>query len=315
MFEMGAYVFAASIALPRVLRESGPQACIVFFSLPCGPLGLLVKALSNIPYVISLRGGDVPGAESALDRMHRLLAPLRRKIMRDARKVVANSEGLRKLSERADPIPVTVIPNGVDTAAFGTLRRLPSEVYRFLFVGRLNTQKNVALLLSALAELRAGAALPFLLTIIGDGPLAGALHTQATALGLDDVVRWLPWQVRDAMPACYAAADCMVNPSLYEGMPNVVLEAMASGLPVLASRVAGNVDIVEDEVTGLLFESGDCASLATAMKRAMSDRAAAVAWGEVGRARASERFSWAAAAGAYLELIEWPDRRPKSRRA
>jgi glycosyltransferase involved in cell wall biosynthesis len=300
--EKASFVAHAALALPGVLRNRRPDACIVFFSLPCGPLGRVVGGLAGVPYVVSLRGGDVPGTEPGLAGLHRWLAPVRRWVLRGAKAVVANSEGLRALSAKTDPVAVVVIPNGVDTAAFAPSRNERGPTCRFLFVGRLNEQKNVALLLSAADRLRRSTPVPFTLAIVGDGPLAAALHAQADALGLGSAIEWTPWVARERMPGCYAEADCLVNPSLYEGMPNVVLEAMACALPVIASDVAGNADVVEHERTGLLFPAGDADALARSMQRVLEERGAA-GWGSAGRVRVVERHSWTAAASAYVALF------------
>lgn len=300
--EKASFVAHAAIALPGMVRHRRPDACVVFFSLPCGPLGRVVAGLAGVPYVISLRGGDVPGTEPGLASLHQWLSPVRRWVLRGARAVVANSEGLRALSAKADPVAVAVIPNGVDTATFSPSHDQRGPACRFLFVGRLNEQKNVALLLSAADRLRKATPAPFTLAIVGDGPLAAELQAQAEALGLGQAIEWRPWIAREQMPGCYAAADCLVNPSLYEGMPNVVLEAMACALPVIASDVAGNADVVEHERTGLLFPPGDADALARAMQRVIEERGAA-SWGSAGRARVVNRHSWTAAAAAYLALF------------
>src|SRR5258706_6724537 len=151
--EMASFVFRAALAMPGVARRFRPEGCIVFFSLPCGPLGILFKLLARAPYVVSLRGGDVPGTEPGLARMHRYLRWVRRLVLSNAAAVVANSPGLAELSSRADPVPVSVIPNGVDLERFRPAERPPADPFRFLFVGRLNEQKNVRLLLEASADL------------------------------------------------------------------------------------------------------------------------------------------------------------------
>ncbi|MCA1481944.1 hypothetical protein I6F37_44210, partial [Bradyrhizobium sp. NBAIM08] len=99
--------------------------------------------------VVSLRGGDVPGTERSLERVHRWLRPVRRMVLAKARAVVANSPGLAQLSMRADPIAVQVIANGVDLETFSPAGSPRAGEFRFLFVGRLNEQKNVGMLLEA----------------------------------------------------------------------------------------------------------------------------------------------------------------------
>jgi glycosyltransferase involved in cell wall biosynthesis len=302
-YEKASYVMHAAVALPRLLRRFKPDGCIVFFSMPCGPLGRIARVLSSAPYVVSLRGGDVPGTEAALGRVHMALTPIRRWVLRGAAAVVANSEGLRAMSAKADPVPVTVIHNGVDTDTFlpGSGAKRPE--CNFAFVGRLNTQKNVLLLLSAAEQLKRDVAIPFHLTIVGDGPLAAELRAEAESRGLSAVVDWRPWIARASMPSCLASMDCLVNPSLYEGLPNSVLEAMACGLPVIASDVVGNADLVAHERTGLLFQGGNKLALADAMRRVLEDRETASAWGRAGRAIAEKEYSWSAAASAYAAIF------------
>ena len=123
ILEMFSFLVSAGLMLFSVIRRHRIEASIVFFSFPCGPLGLWGLKRGNVPYVISLRGGDVPGNEAALDPLHRLLTPLRRLIFRRSVAVVANSPGLKEMSERADPCQVQVIPNGVDTDFFS-----PSDI-------------------------------------------------------------------------------------------------------------------------------------------------------------------------------------------
>lgn len=304
--EMAGFVARALLRVGQVIRDVRPDGCIIFFSLPCGPIGWWARLRYRVPYVISLRGGDVPGAERGIVAMHRLLAPLRRRILRDAIRVVANSPGLRALSEAVDPYPVSMIPNGVDCSQF---RPQPERHHRdgfvFLFVGRLNDQKNVGLLLSAFADLCADEGL-CCLRIVGDGPMRNSLRSLAGALGIADRVQWLGWLSRQDLRECYCAADCLVNPSLYEGMPNVVLEAMACALPVIVSNVAGNRDVVVDRDTGIVFASDDRKALHAAMLRIVRSPELRERLGQRARLDVRDRYSWEATADAYVRLFQRP---------
>lgn len=300
--EMASFVIRACAALPGLVRRTRPDACVVFFSMPCGPLGLLFRTLTGRPYIVSLRGGDVPGAEPGLARMHRYLRPLRRLVLSRSIAVVANSPGLAKMSQAADPVPVVSIPNGVDLDVFRAASAPPSEPFNFLFVGRFNEQKNVRSLLDAAARLRdEGSA--FSLSIVGDGPLRDELLARANTLQLGDRVRWRQWLAREEMPALYRSAHCLVNPSHYEGMPNVVLEAMACGIPAVVTDVAGNRDVVSHERSGLVVPPNDPRALARAMARLMADRTLCMALGAAARAHVEERYSWEATTRAYIELL------------
>ncbi len=295
---------------PRIVRAERPQGVIAFFTLPSGLVGYWLKALHGLPYVISLRGGDVPGLVPELNPTHRRIRWLRRRILRSARAIAANSQGLAELSEKADPFPVSVIPNGVDSTLFHPPKtagsRCSADRFRILFVGRLQDQKNLGLLLGELARLRREGAAGFNLHVVGDGPLEPSMRARARQLELDDHTVWHGWLAKPEMVALYQSVDCLVNPSLYEGLPNTVLEAMASGLPVVASRVSGNDELVIEGETGLLFDLGEPWQLGGALSYLINNPPAARRMGGRGRARLVERYCWEKVAAAYLRLFEAP---------
>ncbi len=301
LLEMASFVASAAPRISRLVRRQRIDGCIAFFSFPCGPLALL----AGCPYIVSLRGGDVPGTEASLDRFHRVLRPLRRFVLRRARSVVANSPGLAALSQKADPVPVQVIPNGVDTDFFyPPAHRAPGpRPFRWLFIGRFQPQKNLAWLLRQMAVVHAANPGYFVLDLVGDGPLRTELQALAQELGLADVVSWHGWQPRDRLRDIYHRADALINPSLYEGMPNVVLEAMACGLPVLASNVAGNDAVVIDGETGGLFDLENSPELLGTMAEWMQSSTRIAALGRAARARAVSSFSWTQTTTGYLQYL------------
>lgn len=306
--EMFSFVWRAALALPKVLRERRPEGVVVFFSFPCGPLGLWAWWLAQTPYVVSLRGGDVPGAEAELALWHRLLQPLRRLVFRRSRAVVANSPALKAMSEAADPHPVRLILNGVDADRFCPAPvpspPAPDRPFAFLFVGRFRRQKNLFFLLEQMACLRSRQAVPFVLHMVGDGPQGEALREAADKAGLGDVLRWHGWLERDALISLYQSSHCLLNPSLYEGMPNAVLEAMACGLPVIASAAPGNDAVVRPGETGFLCPLSDPGAFQEALERVLRDPDLARALGRRGRAWVLRDFSWEGAARAYVRLFE-----------
>ena len=302
LFEMLSFLIAALFRAPGVAREQRCNTAIVFFSLPCGPIGLLLRRLYGIPFVISLRGGDVPGNEPALNWLHRLLTPLRRLVLKSAVAVVANSEGLSELAQKTDHVRTTVIPNGVDTDYFkpveGPAKR-PNELVRILFVGRLRKQKNVSFLLEQLARFDFGR---FELQVVGDGPERSTLVARAESLGISQSVVWHGWVGRADLRHFYQEADCLVNVSLYEGMSNVMLEAMASSLPIIAADVPGNRSVIEHGVTGLLFNLSEPEQFGAVLEQLFNDQFAAEL-GQRARQYAVEKFSWRAVATSYVGLF------------
>ena len=291
------------MAASCIAAVSGPKPDLViaFFSIPGGPAAWLLRLLRGVPYIVSLRGGDVPGFDAKnLAALHAITNPLTALIWRNARAVVGNSAGLCQLAKNFMPgLAVPEIPNGVDTGRFFPATRKPDGTCELLFVGRLAPQKGVDILLNALALISTG----WRLRIAGDGPEREHLSALATTLGLADRVTFLGWTQRDALPELYRSADVFVFPSYDEGMPNVVLEALASGLPIVATRIAGNDQLVVDGENGALVPPGNPAAFANALLPVLADRTLRTAMGESSRRIAVERFSWTRSAAAYEKLF------------
>ena len=266
--EMMSFVWHAWRALEGVVSRYKPDKAILFFSIPCGLLGPTLKNRYGIPYVVALRGGDVPGMEPGMDRVHTLLTPARRRILRNAHAIVANSKGLAEASEKADPFPVQVIPNGVDTTFFHPPTSRPAGPFTFLFVGRFQVQKNLKVVIDVFADAFKGQNVR--LRLVGDGPLKSDLVEQVRTLGIGDQVDFLPWQDKEGLRTQYQTAHCLINYSLYEGMPNVVLEAMACGLPVIVSDIMGHQELVEKGQGGVLVEVENPAKLKHQMLHAVN---------------------------------------------
>lgn len=307
VLEMASFVLSALFSLGFVVPADRPDRAIAFFSIPCGPVALAARAFFGLPYVISLRGGDVPGLTPEVSRIHDFLRPLRRAVLKHAIAIVANADGLRKLAEASDPFRVSVIPNGVDTEFFHPATEFAKagpEPFRIVFTGRFQGQKNIPLLLEQCAALHEQSPVPFELHLVGDGPLRAQLQAQADRLGLSGRIVWHGWTPREELRAIYQHSHCFVNPSFYEGMPNAVLEAMACALPVVATDIPGNDALVLSGETGYLFDLHQPDALLGAIKMLMADPALCSQLGLNGRERVVSKFSWRNVAQGYLELVE-----------
>jgi glycosyltransferase involved in cell wall biosynthesis len=183
------------------------------------------------------------------------------------------------------PAQYRVIPNGVDPEQFSADREpVPG---RIVMIGRLARQKRPDLAVRAFVDVRRrypAAELHF----VGEGPLRSDVETLVSELGLAGAVKFLG--VRSDVPALLARADCLLLSSDYEGCPFSVLEAMAAGVPVVATRVGGVAELVAEE-TGLLVEPGRPDLLAAAVAELFADPARARALGEAGRERVRQRYS------------------------
>jgi glycosyltransferase involved in cell wall biosynthesis len=259
----------------------------------------------GIPYIVSLRGGDVPGFEwAAISRFyHAFTRPVLSFIWRRARSVVANSNGLAELARKATPdVAIAVASNGVALpACVPSAERAEGGTLHLLTMGRLTSQKGIDVLFRALTQLRD---LPLQLDIAGDGPERGELEQLAHALGVAKQVRFLGWVSREQLPQVFGEADVFVLASRAEGMPNVVLEAMAYARPVICTRVAGCEELVADRVTGLKVDVEDENQLAAALRELLSDAALRRTLGAAARARVEHDFTFTATARVYLQQAQ-----------
>jgi len=306
IIQMCGFAVAASLASRRIAVTDDIEGCIAFFAVPAGPVALLLKRRPGIPYVVSLRGGDVPGHMPELDWYHWMLTPLRRAVLRGADAIVANSPYLARRSMEADPFPVRVIPNGVDGEYFSPSNaadRIANGPFRFLFAGRFRSEKNLDSLLTGLRSLSTRTTRPFVLDLAGDGPQREELARQAARLGLSERLKWYGWVNKETLRKLYRQADALVHPSFVEGMSNTILEAMACGLPVIASDIGGNNALVQDGQTGILFNLAEPAALAAAMAKLAREPELGRRMGARGRERVERDFSWESVATRYVELF------------
>ncbi len=205
----------------------------------------------------------------------------------------------------APPGKIRVVPNGIDTTRFqeeneaGAVRQslgIPANAPVIGTVGRLSEVKRQDLLIRAFQQVRARLADAHLL-LVGDGPWLGRLRELVAGLGLADSVHFAGYQ---AQPAPYLQAmDLFALTSQSEGMPLAVLEAWAAGLPVVATRVGGLPELVDDGRTGILVAFGDDAALARALGDLLADPATARRLGAAGRDRVEARYSLRRMADEY----------------
>ena len=167
-WEQVLFMVGAAIRCVRLLGSYKPHATLAFFGLPSGAVAWLLKIMAGIPYVVSLRGGDVPGFRPYdFWLYHRIAVPFLKTIWHGAAAVVANSQGLRDLGKAFDTsVKIAIVQNGVDPDRFRLSERSWS-VPRILTVGRIVHQKGLDVALAALTQLRD---LPWDWRVVGDGP-------------------------------------------------------------------------------------------------------------------------------------------------
>jgi len=205
--------------------------------------------------------------------------------------IVLTPEGREELIGLGiSPAGCFVVPNGIDLSRFASAARSPGHESRprLICLARLVRQKGLDVLLRALPVLQAVLG-PVALTILGEGPEQPHLAALAVELGVADAVCF-GGTVGDVRPHL-AAADVFVLPSRFEGLPLALLEAMATGLPVVVSAVSGNTDAVRDGVDGLLVPPEDPAALAAAVAHVLREPELAARLGTAARLRVASHFA------------------------
>lgn len=227
----------------------------------------IVQSFFKKPYIVTGHGGDVTSLNKGVFRK------LKIRCLKKASSVTVVSEHLKKkVQELAPDINPAVIPMGVDTERFGKQHYVPDYFKQgdkkvVLFVGRLAEKKGVMYLIDAMRKIDA------MLVIVGDGPLKNVLERQAADTG--KMIVFMGAKTHDELKVIYASADVFVAPSVtakdgdQEGIPTAIMEAMASGLPVVASNSGGISQLIQDGENGLLCEEKDVASLSERINRVL----------------------------------------------
>jgi len=305
--DLAAFAITGAREALRAAREKRPDAVIAFFGVPGGLAAWPLRARLGIPLILSLRGTDVPGNNPETYRLaHYLSAPITRAVWRRADRVTAVSEELRDLALAGAPgLSIDVVRNGVDSERFHPApARAPGGPVRILSVGQTIARKGHGTLIRALPEVIRRSGADVRVAVVGrEGPDHELLRVLARAQGVGDRVELRGPAPKEKMPEVYREADLLVHLSVCEGMSNVVLEAMASGLPVVATAVGGMRALVEPGLSGTLVPVGDAAAVAEALVPLVADPARRALQGKQARARA-ETLSWETAARRYAELAD-----------
>ena len=306
----------------RVLRRARSRRFDLVHAHWIVPNGLVAAAVfggtsgatGGVPLAIGLHGSDVFLAEKPGVRAAARWALSRARLLTGCSPELVGRVRALALSGEYPEERSRVIPYGVDVGAFSPdpARRhlwrerlgIPAAAPLLLGVGRMATKKGFAVLIEILPALLAEN--PQLRVVLaGGGDLLPTF--QAATRPWSDRVFFPGSVLRDTLPDLYRAADVFVLPAVHDakgnvdGLPNVILEAMASGLPVVASGISGIPLAVEDGRTGRLLPERDAPALLAALREMLADPAAARAQGERGRRKAEAELTWDAVAARYRE--------------
>ncbi|RQO58698.1 sugar transferase [Paucibacter sp. KBW04] len=254
---------------------------------------------------------DLDGSNISHQRVRRFYRPL-------VQRYIALSRDLADYLQRAihvEPARITQAYNGVDTERFAPAAAGPQPIPGCPFepgrhwlvgtVGRMAPVKDQLMLARAFVQVlqqRPEQRERLRLVMVGEGPLRAQAQALLDEAGVDDLA-WLPGE-RSDVPAVMRGLHCFALPSLAEGISNTILEAMACGLPVVATRVGGSADLVLEGQTGLLVPPAQEQGMAAALQALALDPARAQTLGQAGRARVLEHFSMKAMMKTYASVYD-----------
>lgn len=317
-----AQAWKIGVAVRRLCIERKVSALFVHSQALGTLVGRRIQREFGIPCLLVVHADihDKPPKtyDARVTAFYRWVTPL---AYRHADRILAISSFIARAAIRhgADPSRVHIVPNGIEVAEIAgqgpveTLVPTPAALVpeedaplRLLYVGRLSPEKGVADLLQACALL-ARRSVPFWLGIIGDGPLRLSLEEKTRDLGITDAVDFLGQQPRERLWGYYGSADVVCVPSLSEAQGLVVLEALISGTPVVASEVGGIPDMVHDGENGRLHPPGSPEKLANLLAGLSVDRIMLAHLAKNAYPSVADAYSWNAIGRQLGSLLDEVD--------
>lgn len=281
----------------QLLHENPYSLTHAFFGIPCGYVAMKL----GLPYMVSLRGSDVPFYSERFALLDKLVFQrVSRRVWKNAASVVAVSQNLADLAARTAPgQPIQVVRNGVDCEEFHPDQTGETQGDRFivLCVSRLIERKGLKYLFDAflpLARRHKSAELH----IVGDGPLRSSLEAWTREHQLETQVKFYGSVPHENVSEIYRAADIFVLPSKKEALGNVVLEAMASGLPIITSATGAQEMLNEN---GIVVSPESTNELTDAMEAILKDKQLGQQYSRNSRTTACT-FTWPSIADEYIDL-------------
>lgn len=278
---------------------------------PEGFAAVLLGKFFKKPVVITIHGSDINSLHKNIFIRKMILFTLNR-----ADEIIAISVALKtKILEvgAVESKKISVLFNGVDLDTFKVQSKkkarerlsLPQEKKIILFVGNLVDVKNPLLLIEAVCRLKRGKNGEYLFVIIGEGSLKGEIENRISKYSLGEAVVMAGAKPHEKLPVWMAAADCLVLPSKSEGMGVVLLEAMACGLPIIATRVGGIPEVITDGENGILITSNNVGELEKSIENLIDDERLRERIGKNGALFIKEKnLTWQAEAFKTLSIYK-----------
>jgi L-malate glycosyltransferase len=302
LLAMAGYVIASTLQGLSYARRWKPDLIHAHFAVPAGAAARVISLFSGVPYILTAHLGDVPGGvPEKTGRWFRWIYPFTPSIWKKAVKVLAVSEFTRSLALKKYPVPVQVIPNGVDTSEIKPKHEIavhnPPQI---VFAGRFVEQKNPLQVVHSLAEVRD---LPWHCAMLGDGALRPDVEAEIKRQNLGDRFSLPGWIMPEEVLGWFERSDILFMPSLSEGLPVVGVQGMAMGLALVLSNAGGNPELVSEGENGYLIENPDTQVYAGSLRSLLSNPSKLLAMRLASRAHAS-RFDLRIIVDQYEKLFK-----------
>ncbi len=298
--EMFTFLISAFLTVRKEIKRTKYDICFIFFGIPSGPIGWYINKKYKIPYIIRIGGGDIPGAQKRFKFLYKILERPLKHIWQNSGRIIVNSEGLEKRARNFfDCEKIQVITNGVDYDYFCRKPVEKNKGIELLFVSRLLEGKGLQYIIPELKKIQKEFSGDIHLSIVGDGPYRNELVNITKESGAEDLVSFHGTQSKEKLLTYYSSADIFILPSKSEGMPNVVLEAMAMELPIIITPCEGSKELVLDN--GIIAEYKD---FAAAIVRLCKDSELRERMGKRSRELIEKNFHWKQIACQYESVLK-----------
>jgi len=266
---MLAYVLAGLWAGLRLIRLDRPDVIHTHFAVPSGALAWALSVFTGIPYILTAHLGDVPGGvPEKTGKWFRWLEPFTQPIWKRAKKVIAVSEHTRQLALKHYHVNVEVIPNGADIKQLTPAKIKVNIPPRLVFAGRFVPQKNPFAIIKTLSQLKD---LQWNCSMLGDGPLFEDVKREIEKAGMNERFYLPGWVTPDVVLEEFSKSDILFMPSLSEGLPVVGVQALATGLAIVASEIGGFLDLVDNGENGYLIDVQDVPAFSRTLREIISN--------------------------------------------
>jgi glycosyltransferase involved in cell wall biosynthesis len=303
LYSIKSYFFARKLIKAGKKEGYSYNLTHSFFTVPCGFVSMILKFNFKLPYIVSLRGSDVPGYSDRFTFIYKFITPIIRLIWKNAFFVIANSQGFKKLAKKTETKKdIGIIYNGVEINHFKPSIPQESKDKFIITIGasRITHRKGINYLIEAIAKISPKYPNVYA-KLMGEGNAKEDLEKLVSRLKLNEKIEFLGRIPREKTAPYYNEASVFVLPSLNEGMSNAMLEAMASGLAVIMTLTGGAEELIKEGVNGFIVKFKDSDDIARKLEKLINNPELCQSMGQESR-KIAENMSWEKVANQYFDL-------------